>query len=149
MSRLQTTLSVISLVSGGWMYVPAAVNCPCAPKPPNTKPPVGEIAIETSCWLRAQLGTLSSPAAMTSRAAKLYHLDLMTTPERATRSNSRDGLIYPQESAKNNSLTEPCVSVGHQPFTAFLTTCANSFTSSSVVSKEHIQRTMHSSSIQG
>ncbi len=37
----------------------------------------------------------------------------------------------------------------HQPFIASATTLAKSLTSSSVVSNEHIQRTIHSSSIQG
>jgi hypothetical protein len=46
--------------------------------------------------------------------------------------------------AKINSLRRP---VAQFP-TASATTFANSFTSSSVVSNEHIQRTMHSSSIQ-
>ncbi len=38
---------------------------------------------------------------------------------------------------------------GSLPYTTFATNFTNSATSSSVVSNEHIQRTMHSSSIHG
>jgi len=77
MSRVQTTLSLMSLVSGGWMKLPYAVNCPAALYPSKTNPPEGCRVIATSCWLRAQLGWLINVAPTTIKTAMLNHFPFM------------------------------------------------------------------------
>src|SRR5579862_8562194 len=137
------------------MYVPSARSCTCNPASELTRmldaPNVstfGWIWIDTNCWSRPQLDTVSSTPATTIRAMTLNHFPFMqdsrassgleptTTLERANVVNG---------GAKSNSPRGPWV----QLFTASATHSANSLTSSSVVSNEHIQRTMPSSSIHG
>lgn len=82
--ELQVTSLVMSFVTGGWMYVPKARSCTCSPaslgtgifESPNVST-LGWTWIDTNCWSRPQLDTVSSTPATTTRAMTLNHFPLM------------------------------------------------------------------------
>jgi hypothetical protein len=83
----QVTWLVMSLVTGGWMYVPRALSCSWNPASAGTgifEAPtvstVGWIWIEVSSWGSPQLETLSSEIATIMRATVPNHFAFMKAP---------------------------------------------------------------------
>src|ERR1022692_269241 len=105
--------------------------------------------MDTNSCGSPQLETLRSEIAAMIRAAMLNHFRFIVTPgtERSSKhSASGEWAKFSQCRGKKQPLRAHLSTVGH-PFTASATTSANLRISSSVVSKEHIQRTIDSSSI--
>jgi hypothetical protein len=84
----QVTWSVMSLVTGGWIYVPRALNCTIGPaskatgvvEVPTVSTP-GWISIDTNCWPWAQLFRPSSRPATAIRTTILNHFPFINAPE--------------------------------------------------------------------